>query len=146
MRIEKTIDINAPPERVWPYLTESEKILQWYITFKRFEYTSSQRSGVGTPIYIEEQAIGPIMKMEFTISEWEENERLAIRMTKGSAVRLYEQEWSLEPIPLGTRFVFMEEIVFPFGVLGRLLGIFAQRVSQATVEKMQRRLKELIEA
>ena len=70
MRVEKAIEVNVPTNSVWPYFVEPERILQWCITFKRFEYTSDQRSGVGAPIYIEEQAGGPLMKMRFEITEW----------------------------------------------------------------------------
>jgi uncharacterized protein YndB with AHSA1/START domain len=146
MQIQKTIEINAAPEKVWPFFIEPEKVLQWYVTFRRFEYTGTQRRGVGTPIFIEEQATGPAMKMTFEASEWIENEMLSLRMVSGSFIKSYEQEWSLEPIPSGSRFTFKEEIVFPLGIIGKLLGRVAQRVSSATVDKMQARLKSLAEA
>jgi hypothetical protein len=44
MEIKKPIEIKAPPV----------KVLQWYSTFRKFEYTGNQRSSVGTLIYIEE--------------------------------------------------------------------------------------------
>ena len=56
MKVQKAIEIDAQPERIWPYFIEPEKVLQWCITFKKFEYTSNQRGGVGTPLYIEENA------------------------------------------------------------------------------------------
>ena len=83
MRIQKSIEANVPANKVWPFFVEPEKIMQWCITFKKFEYTSDQHSGVGTPIYIEEQAGGPLMKMKFEISEWKENETVALRMVSG---------------------------------------------------------------
>jgi len=55
MRVHKSIEIAEPPEKVWPYFVEPEKVLAWYTTFRRFEYTTDQRAGVGTPLYIEEQ-------------------------------------------------------------------------------------------
>lgn len=146
MRIQKTIDINAAPEKVWPFFVEPEKVLQWYTTFKRFEYTGSQRDGIGTPLYIEEQAYGPTMRMHFEVTDWKENEKLGLRMVSGSGVKSYQLIWSLEPTPDGTRFTFAEEIVFPLGIVGRLIGFFGQRVSSATVEKIQAGLKSLVEA
>ena len=146
MRVQKSIEIVAPPEKVWPFLVEPEKVLQWCITFKRFEYTGNQRGGIGTPLYIEEQAGGGLTKMQFEVTEWKENERLALRMVSGANYGTYHQQWSLERSPSGSRFTFMEEIELPFGVIGKLLGLVAQRTSLATVGKMEAKLKALAEA
>lgn len=146
MKIQKAIVINAPPEKIWPYFVEPEKVLQWYSTFRKFEYTSDQHSGVGTPVYIEEQAIGPLMKMHFEATEWEENKKLALRMVSGSGVKSYNQVWLLEIIPSGSRFTFMEEIELPMGIIGKLIGLIAQNMSETTVNKIQLKLKALVEA
>jgi uncharacterized protein YndB with AHSA1/START domain len=146
MRVQKSIDIAAPPEKVWPFFVEPEKVLQWCITFKRFEYSATQRGGIGTPLYIEEQAGGGLTKMQFEVTEWKENERLALRMVSGANYGSYHQQWSLERSPSGSRFTFMEEIELPFGVIGKLLGLVAQRMSLATVGKMETKLKALAEA
>ncbi|HUW12212.1 MAG TPA: SRPBCC family protein [Anaerolineae bacterium] len=146
MRIQKTIEIAAPPESIWPFFVEPDRVLQWYSTFRKFEYSGDSRSGVGTPLYIEEQAMGPVMKMNFEVTQWKENEKLALHMVSGSGVKAYEQQWSLEPTASGSRFAFMEEVELPYGVLGKLLGVVAQRMSAATVDKMQATLKALVEA
>jgi len=51
MRVEASIEIAAPPKKIWPFLIEPEKILKWFTLLKKFEYTSEQRSGVGTQFY-----------------------------------------------------------------------------------------------
>lgn len=73
--------------------------------------------------YIQEQAAGPLMKIPFECTEWKENEKLALRMVSGSGVKSYKQVWSLERIPSGCWFTFMEEIEFPFGIFGKLIGL-----------------------
>jgi uncharacterized protein YndB with AHSA1/START domain len=146
MRVQKAIEVNTPPERIWPFFVEPEKVLQWCITFKKFEYTSGQRSDVGAPLYIEEQAGGPLMKMHFKITEWKENEIIALRMISGTGVKSYEQSWSLETIPSGSRFTFKEEIELPYGVIGKLIGLVLDGMSAATVDKMLIKLKTLAEA
>ena len=146
MKVQKSIEIQAAPENIWPYFIEPEKVLQWCITFKKFEYTSSQHAGVGTPLYIEEQAGGGLTKMKFEVSEWQQNEKLALRMISGANYGSYVQQFLLEPIPSGSRFTFMEEIILPYGFLGRLMGVIAQMISAGTVEKMLVKLKALVEA
>ncbi len=146
MKVQKSIEINASPERIWTYIVEPEKVLRWCITYKRFEYTSDQRSGAGTPLYIEEQAGGGLTKMQFEVTEWKENARLALQMVSGASYKSYRQELILEPIQAGSRFTFMEEIILPYGIIGKLIGIFAERMSSETVDKMLTKLKALVEA
>jgi hypothetical protein len=146
MRVQKTIEVNVSANRVWPYFVEPEKILQWCITFKRFEYTSDQRNGVGTPIYIEEQAGGPLMKMGFEIAEWIENEIVTLRMVSGPMMKSYEQSWKLETTPSGSRINFREDIEFSLGIIGKVLDSIEARASVGTIDKMLVKLKSLVEA
>jgi len=146
MKVQKSIEIAAPPDKIWPFLIEPEKILKWCITFLKFEYTGEQRSGVGTPFYLEEKAGGPLMKLNFRITEWVENERVAFSMISGNFVKGYEQSWTVEATPSGSRFSFMEEVKLPYGIIGKIMGLFGQRGSEATVGKMLPKLKSLAEA
>jgi len=146
MRVEKAIEVNVPANSVWPYFVEPERILQWCTTFKRFEYTSDQRGGVGAPIYIEEQAGGPLMKMRFEISEWKENEMVTLTMISGPMMKSYEQSWKLETTPTGSRINIREDIEFSLGIIGKLLNSIEARASVATIDKMLVKLKNLVEA
>ena len=146
MKVQKSIEIAAPTEKIWSFLVEPDKILKWCHTFKKFEYTSEQRSGVGTTFYVEEKAGGPLMKLTFKVTEWVENERLAFSMTSGTGVRSYEQRWTMEATPEGCTFTFMEQVGLPFGVIGRLIGAVVKRSSEAHVKEMLARLKGLAQA
>jgi uncharacterized protein YndB with AHSA1/START domain len=146
MKVQKSIDIKASPDKIWLFFVEPEKVLQWCITFKKYEYTNKQYNGVGTPIYIEEQAGGPLMKMNFKIIDCKDNEKLSLQMISGTGVKAYKQNWSLEPIPSGSRFTFQEEVTLPFGFIGKLLGSIMEGSSAATVDKMLAKLKGLSEA
>ena len=146
MKVQKMIEIKAIPEKIWPYLIVPEKVLQWCITYKRFEYAGDQHRGVGTPLYIEEQAGVGLTKMQFKVTEWEENARLALQMVSGTSYKSYRQELTLEPIPYSSPFTFLEEIILPYGIFGKLIGLLAERMSSATVDKMFLKLRTLVEA
>ncbi len=146
MKVQKALDTSAPANKVWPYFTEPQKILQWCLTFKKFEYPGGQFAGSGTPIYIEEQAGGPLMKMNFEMAECIENQKITLRMLSGPMMKSYQQWWSLEPIPTGTRITFAEEIEFSMGLFGKILGSVQEKGSLATIDKMLARLKALVEA
>jgi uncharacterized protein YndB with AHSA1/START domain len=145
MKVQKSIDITATPDKIWPFFVDPEKVLQWCITFKKYEYTNKQYNGMDTPIYIEEQAGGPLMRMNFKITDCKDNERLSLQMISGTGVKAYKQIWSLEPIPSGSRFTFQEEVTLPFGILGKLLGTIMEGSSAATADKMLAKLKTLAE-
>jgi uncharacterized protein YndB with AHSA1/START domain len=146
MKIEKSIEIAAPPKQIWPFFTDPEQVLQWSITFRKFQYTGEQRRGVGTPLYIEEKAGGPQMKMNFEITEWAENEKLRLKMISGAPAKSYEQLWTLAPTDSGTEFTFFEEIIYPLGVIGKLIGLAGQGSLHKVVTEMQSKLKSLVEA
>ena len=146
MKIEKSVEIAAPPERIWPFFIEPEKVLQWSITFRKFEFLGDQRHGTGTPLYIEEKAGGPLMKMNFEVTEWVENKRIRLKMISGASLKSYEQLWTLSPTDTGTEFTFYEEIVFPLGVIGQLVGLATQGSSNKFVMEMQAKLKSIVEA
>ena len=146
MRVERSIEIASPPEKIWPFIVEPEKILKWCITFKRFEYTGEQVSGVGAPIYIEEKVNPmPLMKLNFEVTEWVENEKFAFNLTSGTGTKGYEQSWSVEAVPSSSKFTFVENFILPLGILGKLLEPVAKRGSTATVGKMLDILKNLVE-
>ena len=37
MLVRMSVDIDAPPEKVWPSLIEPEKAMQWFTALKKFE-------------------------------------------------------------------------------------------------------------
>ena len=146
MKIQRSIEIASPPEKIWPFLVQPEKILKWCITLQKFEYTGEQRSGVGTPFYSEEKAGGRLMKLNFVVTEWVQNKSVACRMTSGNFLKGYEERLTIEAAPSGSRFTYIEESKLPYGVIGKILGLFARSSSEAHVKEMLAKLKSLAEA
>jgi uncharacterized protein YndB with AHSA1/START domain len=145
MKVKQSIDIKAPAERIWPYLTNPEKIMQWCITFREFRYTSEQQAGVGTPVFIEEKAAGPVMKMDFSITEWGENKVVTLKKVSGNMPKHYEQRWHIEPHNGESKFTFFEEIQMPWGFVGKLIESVGQGASEKTVDEMLKILKQKVE-
>jgi uncharacterized protein YndB with AHSA1/START domain len=146
MRIQRSTEISAPPEKIWPFMVEPEKILKWCITLEKFEYPGEQRSGIGTHIYFEEKKPGQPMKLHFVTTDWMENEVVAFSLESGDFVKGYKQKWAIEPMPTGSKFTFSEDIEFPYGVLGKVLGLFSRFGSESHVRQMLMNLKTLAEA
>lgn len=146
MKAQGSIEIAAPPERIWPYLVEPEKVMLWSSTYKKYQYAGEQQKGVGTKYYLEEQAGGPLMKITFEVKEWEVNKKLSLKMISGTGVKDYDQMYSLEKTPQGSRLVFVEMVEMPMGFLGKLIGRLAEPMSVKTITKIQLKLKGLVES
>lgn len=146
MKAQESIILQAAPEKIWPYLFEPEKVLQWCLTYQKFAYAGDQHSQPGTTFYVEEKAGGPLMKITFEAIEWEPNRKLVLKMISGTGVKAYEQTLLLEKEGEGCRFTFGEVVELPMGVLGKLIGSLAEGSSRATLHKMLLKLKSLVEA
>jgi uncharacterized protein YndB with AHSA1/START domain len=146
MLVRMSVDIEAPPEKVWPYLVEPEKTMQWFTALKKFEYTSDETQGNGSTFYWEEEANGKLYELNFETTEWSENTVFAYRMTSGDFFKSYDERWEVEKTPDGSRFTFNDHIEFPYGPIGKIIGWFAARSSEKTGSEVLANLKRLAEA
>jgi uncharacterized protein YndB with AHSA1/START domain len=145
MKVERSIEIAAPPEKVWPFMTEPEKIMKWFDLLRKFEYTGDKRSGPGTTFYYEEKSGGQLMKLNYVVTDWKENNKLAFKVTSGS-LKKDDQVWSIEGTPTGSKFIMFEDVEMPFGPLGKVIGaVFGNRMIGGNIEKIMRNLKTLVE-
>ncbi len=86
------------------------------------------------------------MKLTLEVTEWVVSERIAFKMTSGNFVKGYEQKYVLEAAPPSSRFTFTENIELPYGILGKVAGLFARPGSEACVKAMLFKLKSMAEA
>ena len=146
MRVERSIEIAAPPEKIWPFFIEPEKILKWFTLLRKFEYTSDKRSGVGTTFYYEEKSGPQFMKLNFKVTEWVENERLAFVMTSGS-LKKDDEVWSIKATPSGSTVTLIMDVEMPWGIIGKIIDtLFVSRIVGKHQEEILANLKTLIEA
>ena len=146
MRIERSIEISAPPDKIWPYLVEPKKIMKWFTLLEKFEYTGEQKSGVGAPFYYEEKSGGRLMKLNYVVTEWVENEKFAFSMVSGPAKK-DDQVWSIEATPSWSRVTITEDFEMPWGVIGKLMeALFVGRGIEKHLAEMLANLKSLVEA
>jgi uncharacterized protein YndB with AHSA1/START domain len=146
MIVKRSININAPPEKIWPYLIDPEKILKWFNLLRKFEYTGTQRSGAGTTFYYEENSGGQLLKMNYRDTDWIGNQKLAFSVTSGS-LKKDDQVWSIEPGSSGSKFTMFEELEMPMGIIGKFIGAtFGGSMIGKNMDKILARLKKSIEA
>ena len=144
MKIQRSIEIAAPPEKIWPYLVEPERIMKWFTFLRKFEYTSKKCSGVGATFYYEEKSGPQLMKLHYKIIEWAENNKLSFVLTSGS-LKKDDQTWALEATPSGSRFTMTEEVEMPWGIIGKALDKMVGGMIGNNIEKIIGNLKTLVE-
>jgi uncharacterized protein YndB with AHSA1/START domain len=143
--IHKEIIINAGPEKIWPFITEPEKILKWCFTLESFEYTSGQKRGKNSTFrYIDKGSVHKI-EVNFVITEWIENKVFSFKMTSGAHFKGYEGTWSIENGREKSIFRVNEKTTQPYGIIGKLVGIISERRASAVMEEMLERLKYNVE-
>jgi uncharacterized protein YndB with AHSA1/START domain len=146
MKVQRSIEITASPEKVWPFLVEPEKILKWFTLLQKFEYTGEKRSGVGATFYYEEKSGGQLMKCHYKVTDWVENKKIAFGVTSGS-LNKDDQVWSVEAAPAGSRFTMYEDLEMPMGIFGKIIGaLFGQMMVGGDMKKILANLKKLAEA
>jgi hypothetical protein len=148
VKVQRSIEIKATPEKIWPFLVEPEKILKWFNLLQKFEYTGEKKSGVGTTFYYEEKSGGQLMKMNYKVTEWVVNKKIAFVVTSGS-LKKDDQIWSIDPIPMprGSRFTMYEDLEMPMGIFGKVIGaLFGEMMIGKNMEKILANLKRLAEA
>jgi uncharacterized protein YndB with AHSA1/START domain len=144
MLVTMSVDIEAPPEAVWPYLVEPEKTMAWFTALKKYEWNSDER-GVGAEFYWFEEASGRQYNIRFVTTEWEPHRVFGYRMTEGDFFKSYDERWVIDPTPSGSRFTFNDHIEFPYGPFGKLIGWFAARSARETGGEVLANLKRLVE-
>jgi uncharacterized protein YndB with AHSA1/START domain len=146
MKMLVSIEIAAAAEKIWPFLVEPEKIRKWAFTVKKIHFTSEQISGPNTTFYFEERAASPLITLNLVVTEWVLDERISFRMISSNLVKDYEQKYTIETIPSGSRFTCYENVKLPYGVIGKILGPFRQPVSENYLKRSFKKLKNLVEA
>jgi uncharacterized protein YndB with AHSA1/START domain len=145
MRIQKSIEIRAVAEKIWPLLSEPANIAKWCSPAKKMRRTNEQRTGLGTTFYFEERAVGRLMKLNFIVTEWFENRSVAYKMTSGNLVKGYEQRYTLETTKTGIRVTCLEKVKLPFGILGKCFELFRRPFSAGHLVRMLAELKVMSE-
>ena len=86
------------------------------------------------------------MKLNYVVTEWVENERLAFSLTSGS-LKKDDQVWSIKATSEGSRFTLTEDVEISGGIFGKLiLALFAGRQIGKHLEEILDNLKKLAEA
>ncbi len=136
-RIEKSIDINAPPEKLWPAVFWN-RTPEYVNTIKKAEYTKG-KPGVGAIAHIWGEVAGVKSEWDAETTDWVENKIHAWRSISGDLTAVGSLSFS--PIEGGTKATFLMDYDLPYSVLGKLMDKL--RVSKEMDKSMERGMKIL---
>jgi len=117
-RLEKSIEIQSAPEKVWPFVLW-EKCPDWYDVFKKVEWTSKDKYKVGATVHVISELAGVKAIWDAEVTEWKENEKGAWRSTAGNFTNFGYV--ALTPSELGTKVSFVMDYDLPYSILGKVL-------------------------
>jgi len=141
-RIEESVDIKQPVEKVFAYQTEAKNWPKWWSFIPEAEQTSQGPMGVGTTFKGTSRLLGLRMKWVGKTTEYELNRKWAKNITTGSIV--IEERPTFDPIEMGTRLT----IVFDIKV-GGLMKLFSPMIVSSMrkeTKKSLSNLKSILEA
>ena len=154
-RVEKSIEIKAPPEKVWEMLA-LDKLLEWQVGFdktKSIEYTSEvstlkDKYRVGASAQGIPKKLGESIRLNFEITESLEYEKITHRICekifRGTFTVL--AMYTLEPIEAETKFTYVGEYEMFWGIFGKLLDkLFIHRKAEKDMKTELENLKSILE-
>ncbi len=142
-KIEKSIELEAPVEEVWP-LVHWDKSTKWMDFVKKAEYTSEKTREEGATAHIIGEVAGQKTEFDAEYTEYVENERKRWRTTGGDMTAFGEV--SVEPTDKGTKVYFMMNYELPHGILGKVIDkLKVSKEMEKEYEKALENLKEILE-
>jgi uncharacterized membrane protein len=144
MRIAAPIEISAPPEAVWEWVSDPTKALHFFSGVTRWEVVGDQPTGLGARyrmlLRVGSAEVGGLIE----VIEFDENRDMAWTSVTGLDQR---GRWRLRTRPGGRTHV---ELRLSYGVAGAgLFGWIAERVGAPTVrghlKRTVRQLKRQVE-
>ena len=87
MKGKGSMEVLAPPEKIWPLIVEPSNMLKWHPYMKRMEFVGDKHSGVGAIFYTEGKMDGQIMRSLNIITEWEENKKLSFGIVLADMIK-----------------------------------------------------------
>lgn len=143
--ITVSIEIDAPPSRVWEIVEPVEHHVDWMQDAVAIRFETEQTRGVGTR-FVCDTKVGPITLADrMEITAWVPEQTMGVRH---SGLVTGEGAFTLTPIDLGrrTRFTWSETLHFPWWLGGRLgEAVGGNVVMKAIWRKNLRNLERLVE-
>ena len=125
MKIRVETFFTQSPNEVWQYLSDISSHVEWMHDAVSIEFSSEQRSGIGTS-FVCSTAVGPLKTQDvMTITEWIPDQKMGVShlgLVSGSGY------FEITENGAGSKFSWDETLTFPWFFAGRLGEIVAKPI------------------
>lgn len=120
-----SVDLALPAAEVWLELSQLERHSEWMVDAERIDFADDRRRGVGTEMIVRTR-VGPFVTNDaIVVRSWIEGESIGVShrgLVTGMGV------FVLVPTVGGTKFVWLEDLSFPWYLGGAVTALFAAPV------------------
>jgi len=142
-RIEKSVEINASPEKIWP-LIQPEKMPEWYKPFKRVEWTSKEKYKEGSTFRFVAEFSGMKTESDAEMTSVIPNKEGIWRTTSGPYTNIASAV--LRPSGNATIATFSMDYELPYSILGKLIDkLRFHKAIEKSFDEGTKKLKEIAE-
>lgn len=145
-KVSASIDIDAPPERVWEVLMDPSRLGDWVTIHRQLREVSDSPLTEGATLKQTLCVRGANFNVNWTVADLEE-EKLALWEGRGPAHSRATTRYELSARDgQGTRFDYFNEFKAPLGVLGAAASsVIVGSVPKREANRSLERLKALVE-
>jgi carbon monoxide dehydrogenase subunit G len=144
VRVERSIEIGAPPETVYDLIMDPTRLEDWVSIHHHLEDAPSGQLKKGSKITQWLKLSGRRFKVGWTVVENDPCKRV-VWEGMGPITSHARVVYGFEPNGEGTHFSYMNEYDLPGGALGRIAERTVKRVTSKSVDGSLRQLKSLVE-
>ncbi|MCV0403381.1 MAG: SRPBCC family protein [Chloroflexi bacterium] len=140
-RVERRTTIEAPPDEVFAYLADLDRLAEWQSGVTEARRTSDGEMAVGATAHVTRQLMGQRIDAPLTVTAYEPPRHLAV----GSEVSGVRADATLDVAPAATG----SEVVFAMEIRGSMLTAFMEPMIasaaggdiEASLERLRSRLE-----
>jgi len=141
-RIEQSVEIKRPVDKVFAYTTDAKSWPKWQSSMQEAEQTSQGQVGIGTTFQGVNRWMGMKVKWAAKATEYEPNKRWSKDITYWSTI--IEDHLNFDPIQGGTKFTLVYDVK-----IGGFLKLFSCMATSSMRKQMKanlNNLKKILEA
>jgi carbon monoxide dehydrogenase subunit G len=144
VKVERNIEIAAPPERVYDVVMDPARLEDWVTIHHHLEDAPNGPLKQGSKLTQCLKLAGKKFKVRWTVVENDPCRRV-VWEGRGPARSRAHIEYGFSTENGGTGFSYVNQYDLPGGALGRIAGRTVARVTQKELEGSLQRLKSLVE-
>ena len=144
MKVERTVEIAAPPERLYEVVMDPGRLEDWVTIHHHLEDAPDGRLRKGSKLTQCLKLAGKKFNVRWTVVENDPCTRV-VWEGHGPVASHARVVYEFEGNGAGTRFSYRNEYDLPGGALGRIAGRAVSRVTQKELDGSLQRLRSLVE-